>query len=95
MYVSWGKIEDKIIEIQSTGVEGLEAWHPGIRVAEAYRLEELAHKLGMIVTAGSDFHGEKVRADRKIGYTAGKSKIEDRYWYDELKPKLKGKEFML
>ena len=95
MYVSWGKIEDKIIEIQSTGVEGLEAWHPGIRVAEAYRLEELAHRLGMIATAGSDFHGEKVRADRKIGYTAGKSKIEDRYWYDELKPKLKGKEFML
>lgn len=95
MYVSWGKIEDKIIEIQSTGVEGLEAWHPGIRVAEAYRLEDLAHKLGMIATAGSDFHGEKVRADRKIGHTAGKSTIEDKYWYEELKPKLSGKEFKL
>ncbi|MBQ0039096.1 MAG: PHP domain-containing protein [Treponema sp.] len=95
MYISWGKIEDKIIEIQSTGVEGLEAWHPGIRVAEAYRLEEMAKKLGMIVTAGSDFHGEKVRADRKIGHTAGKSTIEDKYWYEELKPRISGQPFAL
>lgn len=88
MYVSWGKMEDTMIDIQMHGVEGLEAWHPGTRVSEAYRLEELARKLGMTATAGSDFHGEKVRADRKIGYTAGKSKIEDRFWYEELKPAL-------
>lgn len=95
MYVSWGKLEDKIIEIQGMGVEGLEAWHPGVRVAEAYRLEEIGKKLGMIITAGSDFHGEKIRADRKIGFTAGRSKIEEKYWYEELKPKLSMKEFKL
>lgn len=88
MYVSWGKMENTMIDIQMHGVEGLEAWHPGTRVSEAYRLEELARKLGMTATAGSDFHGEKVRADRKIGYTAGKSKIEDKFWYEELKPAL-------
>ena len=82
MYVSWGKMEDTMIDIQMHGVEGLEAWHPGTRVSEAYRLEELARKLGMTATAGSDFHGEKVRADRKIGYTAGKSKIEDKFLYE-------------
>ena len=88
MYVSWGKLEDKIIEIQQSGVQGLEAWHPGARVAEAERLEEMAHKLGMIATAGSDFHGVKVRADRHIGETAGAKKIDDRYWEEELKPAL-------
>lgn len=88
MYVSWGKIDNAMIDIQMRGVEGLEAWHPGTRVSEAYRLEELAKKLGMIATAGSDFHGEKVREDRKIGHTAGKSRIEDRFWYEELKPAL-------
>ena len=88
MYGSGGKMEDTMIDIQMHGVEGLEAWHPGTRVSEAYRLEELARKLGMTATAGSDFHGEKVRADRKIGYTAGKSKIEDKFWYEELKPAL-------
>lgn len=88
MYVSWGKMENTMIEIQSAGVQGLEAYHPGVRLSEALRLEELARKLDMIVTAGSDFHGEKVRADRKIGYSAGKKKIEDRFFFEELKPKL-------
>ncbi|MCR5763936.1 MAG: PHP domain-containing protein [Treponema sp.] len=88
MYVSWGKLEDKIIEIQQSGVQGLEAWHPGARVAEAERLEEMAHKLGMIATAGSDFHGVKVRADRHIGETSGAKKIDDRFWEEELKPAL-------
>lgn len=88
MYISWGKMDDAMIDIQMRGVEGLEAWHPGTRVNEAYRLEELAKKLGMVATAGSDFHGEKVRADRKIGHTAGKSKIEEKFWYEELKPAL-------
>lgn len=88
MYISWGKMENTMIEIQSAGVQGLEAYHPGVRLSEALRLEELARKLDMIVTAGSDFHGEKVRADRKIGYSAGKKKIEDRFFFEELKPKL-------
>ena len=88
MYVSWGKLEDKIIEIQQSGVQGLEAWHPGARISEAERLEEMAHKLDMIVTAGSDFHGAKVRADRHIGETAGTKRIEDRFWEQELKPAL-------
>ena len=38
----------------------------------------------MISTGGSDFHGEKVRADRHIGFTAGKTKIQDRLWEEEL-----------
>lgn len=88
MYVSWGKIEETMKGIVEKGVMGLEAWHPGVRVAEAERLEKLGHDLGLIVTAGSDFHGERVRADRHIGYTAGKKKIDNRYWTNELLPLL-------
>ena len=88
IYVAWGKMEEAMSEIQSKGVMGLEAYPPGARGAEALRLEELARKLNMIVTAGSDFHGEKVRADRKIGISAGKKNIEDRFWEEELKPLL-------
>ena len=86
MYVSWGKMDDTMIDIQMRGVEGLEAWHPGTRVIEAFKLEELAFKLGMVATAGSDFHGEKVRADRRIGGTTGGKKIEDKFWEENLKP---------
>ena len=79
---------DTISGIKEAGVVGLEAWHPGARVSEAERLEELAHSLGMIATGGSDFHGEKVRADRKLGFASGKRKIRDKHWSEELLPAL-------
>ena len=89
LYVSWGKIEGVLTEVFESGVQGLEAWHPGARVVEAQRLEELAKKIGFFVTAGSDFHGEKVRKDRRLGHTSGDRKIEDRFWTEELLPRLK------
>ena len=80
LYVSWGKMDEVITSIRDKGVIGLEAYHPGARLVECQRLEKLAEKLGFFVTAGSDFHGEKVRADLKLGYTAGGKKIDDSYY---------------
>jgi len=88
MYVSWGKMDSTMTMIRDKGVMGLEAWHPGVRISEAERLEELGKNLGMVVTAGSDFHGEKLRADRHIGFSAGKLRIQDRFWLENLKPAL-------
>jgi predicted metal-dependent phosphoesterase TrpH len=88
IYVSWGKMEETLESIRNKGVEGLEAFHPGARYSEACRFVEIAKKLGMICTAGSDFHGEKIRADRKIGFSAGNYKISDNFWTEELKPAL-------
>jgi hypothetical protein len=64
----------------------MEAWHPGARVTECLRLEELGKKIGYFITAASDFHGEKIRTDRKLGHTAGNKKIEDRFWTENLQP---------
>ena len=80
LYLSWGKLPDALQDFYERGVMGLEAFHPGARVTECLRLEELAHKIGYFVTAGSDFHGEKIRADRKLGYTCGGRKIDDEIW---------------
>ncbi len=80
LYLSWGKLPDALQDFYERGVMGLEAFHPGARVTECLRLEELAHKIGYFVTAGSDFHGEKIRADRKLGHTCGGRKIEDDVW---------------
>ena len=88
LYISWGKLEDVLINLHERGIEGLEAYHPGVRLGEAKRLEELALKLGFFVTAGSDFHGEKVRKDRRLGHTAGDIKIEDKYYFEQLLPNL-------
>ena len=88
LYVSWGKIDETIEKIKRHGVQGLEAWHPAVRINEGFRLEEVARKFGMFVTAGSDFHGKGVRADRHLGKTSGDRKIEDRFWTEELLPHL-------
>ena len=80
LYLSWGKLPDALQNFYDRGVMGLEAFHPGARVTECLRLEELAGKIGYFVTAGSDFHGEKIRGDRKLGYTCGGRKIEDEVW---------------
>ena len=80
LYLSWGKLPDALQNFYDRGVMGLEAFHPGARVTECLRLEELAQKIGYFVTAGSDFHGEKIRGDRKLGYTCGGRKIEDEVW---------------
>lgn len=86
LYLSWSKIEPVLADFHERGVMGMECFHPGARVTECLRLQEIARKIGCFVTAGSDFHGEKIRSDRKPGYTCGGKKIEDKYYYEELKP---------
>ena len=88
LYLSWGKLPETLENFYERGVMGLEAFHPGARVTECLRLEELARKIGFFVTAGSDFHGEKVRSDRRLGHTCGGKKIDDKY-YQELLAALK------
>lgn len=86
LYLSWSKIEPVLADFFEHGVKGMECFHPGARVTECLRLQEIARKLGFFVTAGSDFHGEKVRSDRRPGHTCGGKIIEDKYYYEELKP---------
>lgn len=78
LFVSWGKLPDVISDIYDRGVMGLEAFHPGARNSECFRLNELGRKLGFFITAASDFHGEKIRKDRKLGHTCGGRKIDEK-----------------
>lgn len=84
IYVGWGKIQPVLENLKERGIVGLEAYHPGARFGECRHLEVLARELNFLVTAGSDYHGEAVRADRKIGHTCGGLKIQNRFW-DEIK----------
>lgn len=86
LYLSWGKLPEMLKQFYDQGVIGIEAFHPGARVTECLRLEELGRKIGLIITAGSDFHGEKIRTDRRLGHTCGGKKIDDKYYFDELLP---------
>jgi predicted metal-dependent phosphoesterase TrpH len=74
LYTAWGRLPDLIKSLKDRGLDGLEAWHPAAKVSSCERLEELGRKLGLYVTAGSDFHGD-ARPDRELGITAGGKKI--------------------
>jgi 3',5'-nucleoside bisphosphate phosphatase len=60
------------------GVSGIEAWHPNHTLKETHRLEKLAAGLGMIVTGGSDFHGDHI-PQRRLGFTSEGREIPDTF----------------
>jgi len=78
LYVAWGRLPALIENLKGRGLDGLEAWHPTAKVSSCRRLEELGKTLGLLVTAGSDFHGEG-RSDRKLGRSAGGKKIDESF----------------
>lgn len=89
LYISWGKLPDVLQDYFERGIAGLEAYHPGAKMGDCIRLEELGRKIGYFITAASDFHGEKIRADRKLGHTTGNKKIDDKFYFEELLPAMK------
>lgn len=57
-------------ELRSMAAEGLdavEAWHPEHPPNQAEAFERWAGECGLLLTAGSDFHGPSVQPDRKLG----------------------------
>lgn len=87
LYLSWGRLPDAIAHFKEQGLVGMEAWHSGARYGECLRLQALAGEFGLIVTAGSDFHGAN-RKDVHLGRTANDIPIEDRFYTENLLPAL-------
>lgn len=87
LYLSWGKLPETIAHFKEEGLVGLEAWHSGARYGECVRLQALAQELGLITTAGSDFHGAN-RKDVHLGRTSNNLPIEDRFFTENLLPAL-------
>jgi predicted metal-dependent phosphoesterase TrpH len=63
--------EENIRQLIEAGLEGLEAYSPyhDAREQEAFRV--FAEKHGLLVTAGSDFHGKRVKPDVELGGVGG------------------------
>jgi len=74
LFLSWGKMPERLKSWKDLGVEGIEVWHSGSKMKNSIRLEHLADELGLFKTGGSDFHGEN-RKDRPLGFGAGGKEI--------------------
>ena len=66
--------EENILSLVRGGLEGLEAYSPYHTPGEQEAFRVLAETHGLLVTAGSDFHGKKIKPDVELGQVA-----EDRY----------------
>lgn len=72
------ELERQIPDWKERGIEGIEAFHPNAALDFCLALEELARRHGLLVSAGSDFHG-LARTDRMLGHTAGGIEIDERF----------------
>lgn len=57
-------IDALVREWKGQGLDGLEVYHPSAQNNHAAMLLHLARREGLLVTGGSDFHGEAVRESR-------------------------------
>ncbi len=69
-------LQQFLAHCRDIGVAGIEAYHPNGRLRDCVKLARHARRLGMLITGGSDFHGENM-PQRRLGYSAGGREIPD------------------
>ncbi len=78
LLLTWTKLEQRLRDWKELGLDGVEAYHANAPLELAQRFEAVAEKLGLLVTAGSDFHGPQ-RADRRLGFASGGMPIPEAF----------------
>lgn len=57
------KLENLVARLKNCGLEGIECYYPKHTAAQVKQYLALAEKYRLYITAGSDFHGEKIKPD--------------------------------
>lgn len=76
--LSWEDMEKKFKELKSLGLSGIEAYYAAYSMKNCRRLGKLARKLGLVCSAGSDFHGTFMD-NRELGQLTAGKKIPDKF----------------
>jgi predicted metal-dependent phosphoesterase TrpH len=78
-----GDLDRIVAGLKQAGLKGLEAYYPAHGPVRTAQYERLAHRHGLLVTGGSDFHGA-VKPEIHIGFGRGDLRIPYRL-VEELK----------
>jgi len=62
-----GDVAEMMPELSAAGLNAIEAYHSDHTPQETAYFEELARRYRMVVTGGSDFHGESVKPGTRLG----------------------------
>jgi predicted metal-dependent phosphoesterase TrpH len=80
---SEGDLDRIVAELKQAGLKGLEAYYPSHGPVRTAQYERLAHRHGLLITGGSDFHGT-VKPWVHMGFGSGDLRIPYRL-VEELK----------
>lgn len=61
------KLEPLLVKLKEYGLMGMECYYSSHLIYETERLLEIADKLSLLISAGTDFHGPEINADLEIG----------------------------
>ncbi len=64
------ELEEKMKEMISVGLDGIEVYHSGHSKEETKKYLEIANKYNLLISGGSDYHGKSVKPDVDIGKTS-------------------------
>jgi predicted metal-dependent phosphoesterase TrpH len=78
-----GDLDRIVAGLKQVGLKGLEAYYPAHGPVRTAQYERLAHRHGLLITGGSDFHGA-VKPEIYIGFGRGDLRIPYRL-VEELK----------
>ncbi len=73
MREDWDQIQKSVSRWLTEGLDGLEAWHSSHTEQSAIQYDHWAREQGMLVTGGSDSHGERDKVDLLQGLDGWKS----------------------
>jgi 3',5'-nucleoside bisphosphate phosphatase len=74
----WERLTTYLASARELGLDGVEAHHSDYPPADCRKLEAFARKSGLLVSAGSDFHGSHVPG-RRLGKSSGGMDIGAEY----------------
>lgn len=66
--LGWKEIEDFIIKLKDYGLDGIECYYSRHTSKQTEGFLQLAKNYNLQISAGSDFHGEKVKPNIRLGY---------------------------
>ena len=75
--------EAVIASLKSLGLSGIECWYPTHTPEQTAYLLDLAKRLGLLVSKGSDDHGENARPDKKMGNFSTEADLSMLQWVEE------------
>ena len=65
--LSDNELIDKIAELKSYGLDGMECYHSGQTPEQMQRYKEIALQFDLLITKGSDYHGPIIKSEVELG----------------------------